>query len=364
MSTAAVTQTSTSADLWDAVVARNSRFDGALFYGVSTTHIYCRPSCASRRPKPENVQFFFDPDSAEQAGFRACKRCHPREQSASGKLQIVRNVCRAVEKNVDSPVPMRQLSVELNMHPAALDRAFKQSTGITIKQYAEARRLSLFKTALRFRRDVTTALYEAGYNSSSRVYEHSNAKLGMTPAAYSKGGNGARIRYAVASYSAGRALLAVTDKGVCSVKLGDDPARLVRELEGEYPKAELIHADGDLREWMSNLLRRLEGEVDLPELPVDVRVTAFQRRVYEALKRIPAGETRTYSQIAKKLGGESGRRAVARACATNNVAVFIPCHRVVRSDGGMGGYRWGIDRKEALLAQEKTKSAKDSKTKE
>src|SRR5213082_371107 len=285
MSTAAVTQISNPAELWDAVVARNRKFDGALYYGVSTTRIYCRPSCPSRRPKPENVQFFFDPDSAEQAGFRACKRCHPREQSASGKLQIVRNVCRAVEKNVDSPVPMRQLSVELNMHPAALDRAFKQSTGITIKQYAEARRLSLFKTALRFGRDVTTAIYEAGYNSSSRVYEHSNAKLGMTPAAYSKGGNGARIRYAIAPYSAGKALLAVTDKGVCSVKLGDDPARLRHELEGEYPKAELIDADNDLSAWMNNLLGRLEGQVNLPELPIDVQATTFQRRVYEELKR-------------------------------------------------------------------------------
>src|SRR5438270_8465915 len=349
MSTAAVMQSSNPAELWDAVVARNRKFDGAVYYGVSTTSIYCRPSCPSRRPKPENVQFFFDPESAERAGFRACLRCKPRELPGSRKLLLVRNVCRTVEKNVDSPLPMKQLSAELKISAATLDRAFKQSTGITIKQYAEARRLSLFKTALRFRRDVTTALYEAGYNSSSRVYEHSNAKLGMTPAAYSKGGNGARIRYAVAPYSAGRALLAVTDKGVCSVKLGDDPARLVRELEGEYPKAELVHTDGELREWMSNLLRRLEGEVDLPELPVDVRTTAFQRRVYEELKRIPAGETRTYSQIAKKLGGESGRRAVARACATNQVAVLIPCHRVVRTDGGLGGFRWGLKRKEELL---------------
>jgi len=357
MSTAAM-QATNPAELWDAVVARNRKFDGALFYAVTSTRIYCRPSCPSRRPKPENVQFFFDPDSAEQAGFRACKRCHPRQQSGAGKLQLVRNVCRAVESNVDSPLPMKQLSAELKMQPAMLDRAFKQSTGITIKQYAEARRLSLFKTALRFRQDVTSAIYEAGYNSSSRIYEHSNAKLGMTPAAYSKGGNGARIRYAIAPYSVGKALLAVTDKGVCSVKLGDDPQRLVRELEGEYPKAELIHADGDLGEWMSNLLRRLEGEVDLPELPMDVRATAFQKRVYDQLKCIPAGETRTYSQIAKTLGGESGRRAVARACATNNLAVLIPCHRVVRSDGGMGGYRWGIPRKEALLADERAKSAK------
>src|SRR5436305_2635901 len=296
MTTAAVAAHN-PAELWDAVVAHNRSFDGALYYGVSTTRIYCRPSCPSRRPQPENVQFFFDPDSAEQAGFRACKRCHPREQSGAGKLQLVRNVCRAVENNVDSPLPMKQLSAELKMNAGTLDRAFKQSTGITIKQYAEARRLSLFKTALRFRQDVTTAIYEAGYNSSSRVYEHSNAKLGMTPAAYGKGGDGVRIRYAIAPYSAGRALLAVTEKGICGVKLGQDPARLVRELEGEYPKAELVHADGELRDRISNLSRRLEGEVDLPELPIDVRATSFQRRVYEELKRIPAGETRTYSQI-------------------------------------------------------------------
>jgi AraC family transcriptional regulator of adaptative response/methylated-DNA-[protein]-cysteine methyltransferase len=357
--TTAVMAAHNPTELWDAVVARNRKFDGALFYGVGTTGVYCRPSCPARRPKPENVQFFFDPDSAEQAGFRACKRCRPRDltqKNGNGKLEIVRNVCRAVEQNVDSPMPMKQLSGELRMHPAALDRAFKQTTGITIKQYAEARRLSLFKTSLRFGRDVTTAIYEAGYNSSSRVYEHANKRLGMTPAAYGKGGNGARIRYAIAPYSAGKALLAVTDKGVCSVKLGHDSAKLVQELEGEFPKAELIHADIDLREWMSNLLRRLEGKVELPELPIDVRATAFQRRVYDELKRIPAGETRTYSQIAKTLGSESGRRAVARACATNEVAVLIPCHRVVRSDGGMGGFRWGIERKEDLLARERAKS--------
>lgn len=354
--TSAAIAVQNSEHLWDAVVARNRRFDGALFYGVGTTRIYCRPSCPSRRPKPENVQFFFDPDSAEQAGFRACKRCRPRDpktEQASGKLELVRNVCRAVERNVDSPLPMKQLGGELKMNPATLDRAFKQTTGITIKQYAEARRLSLFKTALRFGRDVTTAIYEAGYNSSSRVYEHANSRLGMTPAAYGKGGNGAQIRYAIAPYSAGKALLAVTDKGVCSVKLGDDPGKLVGELEGEFPKAELIRTDSELGNWMSNLLRRLEGEVELPDLPIDVQATAFQRRVYEELKRIPAGETRTYSQIAKKLGGESGRRAVARACATNEVAVLIPCHRVVRSDGGMGGYRWGLSRKEELLEREK-----------
>ncbi|MBV9147959.1 MAG: bifunctional DNA-binding transcriptional regulator/O6-methylguanine-DNA methyltransferase Ada [Acidobacteria bacterium] len=342
--------------LWDAVVARNRKFDGALYYGVATTHIYCRPSCASRRPKPENVQFFFDPESAESAGFRACKRCHPREIDKTGNstgLQLVREVCRAVERNVDSPLPMKRLSGDLKMHPATLDRHFKQNTGITIKQYAQARRLSLFKTALRFGRDVTTAIYEAGYNSSSRVYEHANAKLGMTPSAYSKGGNGARIRYAIAPYAAGKALLGVTDKGVCSVKLGDDTARLVRELEGEFPKAELIRADRELGDWMSNLLRRLEGDVNLPELPIDVQATAFQRRVYEELKRIPAGETRTYSQVAANLDGELGRRAVARACATNSVAVLIPCHRVVRNDGGMGGYRWGLKRKEELLARER-----------
>ena len=356
--TTAVIAAHNPAALWDAVVARNRKFDGALFYGVNTTHVYCRPSCPSRRPKPENVQFFFDPDSAEHAGFRACKRCRPREQSGSGKLELVRNVCRVVERNIDSPMPMKQLSAELRINAATLDRAFKQSTGITIKQYAEARRLSLFKTALRFGRDVTTAIYDAGYNSSSRVYEKANAKLGMTPATYSKGGSGTRIRYAVASYSAGKALLAVTNKGVCSVKLGDDPARLARELEGEYPKAEIIHADDELRDWISILLRRLEGDVNLPELPIDVQATAFQRRVYAELKRIPAGETRTYSQIAKRLGSESGRRAVARACATNEVAVLIPCHRVVRSDGGMGGYRWGLNRKESLLAQEREKSAK------
>ncbi len=354
MSSAAISQPTN--DLWNAVVARNRKFDGAVFYAVKSTHIYCRPSCPSRRPHPENVQFFFDPEAAEQAGFRACKRCRPREKSEAGvRLQLVRSVCRAIERSVDSPPPLKQLAMELKLHPAKLRRDFKQSTGVTLKQYVAARQLSLFKTALRFRPDVTTAIYEAGYNSSSRIYENIKAKLGMTPAVYGQGGNGVRIRYSISTYSGGKALLAVTDKGICSVKLGDDPAKLVRELQGEYTKAEIIRADGEFSEWTANLLRRLEGDVDLPDLPVDVRTTAFQRRVYEELKSIPAGETRTYSEIAKKLGGESGRRAVARACATNEVAVLIPCHRVVRSDGGMGGYRWGLARKERLLEQERAK---------
>jgi AraC family transcriptional regulator of adaptative response/methylated-DNA-[protein]-cysteine methyltransferase len=340
-------------ELWDAVVGRNRRFDGAIFYAVRSTKIYCRPSCPSRRPKPENVRFFFDPDSAEQAGFRACRRCHPREIPGDERLEIVRKVCGAIERSIDSPPPVRQLAAELQVTAIVLQRAFRQSTGVTLKQYADARRLSLFKTSLRFGRDVTTAIYEAGYNSSSRVYESADRKLGMTPAMYAGGGPGARIRYAIAPYSAGKALLAVTDKGVCSVKLGDDAERLVHELAGEYPKADIENAGDGLSEWMSNLLKRLEGDVSLPDLPLDVRATAFQRRVYEELKRIPAGETRTYSQIAKRLGDERGRRAVARACATNNVAVLIPCHRVVRSDGGMGGYRWGLKRKEVLLAGEK-----------
>jgi AraC family transcriptional regulator of adaptative response/methylated-DNA-[protein]-cysteine methyltransferase len=265
----------------------------------------------------------------------------------------VRNVCRAIERSVDSPPPLKQLALELKLHPAKLQRDFKQSTGITLKQYVAARQLSLFKTALRFRPDVTTAIYEAGYNSSSRIYENINSKLGMTPAVYGQGGSGVRIRYSIASYSGGKALLAVTEKGICSVKLGDDSAALVHELQGEYAKADIVQADRELADWTKNLLRRLDGEVDLPELPVDVRITSFQRRVYEELKHIPAGETRTYTQIAKKLGAESGRRAVARACATNAVAVLIPCHRVVRSDGGLGGYRWGLSRKERLLEQER-----------
>lgn len=350
--TTAATVSHNPQELWEAIVAKNRRFDGALFYGVSSTHIYCRPSCPSKRPKPQNVQFFFDPETAEHAGFRACKRCRPR-QIESGNHDLVRKVCRFVEQNIDSALPLAQLSAQLSVPVAALERGFKRDTGITIKQYAEARRLSLFKTALRFGRDVTTAIYEAGYNSSSRVYEHSNTRLGMTPATYGQGGAGARIRYAIAPYSGGKALLAVTDKGVCSVKMGDKEDLLLRELEGEFPKSELTAAGDDLHDWMDNLLRRLEGQVDLPDLPIDVQATSFQRRVYQELKRIPAGETRTYSQIAKKLGNESGRRAVARACATNNVAVLIPCHRVVRTDGAMGGYRWGLERKEDLLKKEK-----------
>jgi AraC family transcriptional regulator of adaptative response/methylated-DNA-[protein]-cysteine methyltransferase len=363
MSSVALTAPATS-DLWNAVVARNRKFDGAIFYGVSSTGIYCMPSCPSRRPKPENVRFFFAPEAAENAGFRACKRCNPGQKPpVNVHLQLVRSVCSAIERSVDSPPPLKQLAQELKLHPAKLQRDFRQRTGVTVKQYVAARQLSLFKTALRFNPDVTTAIYEAGYNSSSRIYENVTSKLGMTPAVYGKGGNGVRIRYSVCSYSGGKALLAVTEKGICSVKLGDNPAKLVQELQGEYARADVIQADGELADWTANLLRRLEGEIDLPELPVDVRTTAFQRRVYEELKRIAPGETRTYSEIAKTMGNESGRRAVARACATNEVAVLIPCHRVVRSDGGLGGYRWGLGRKHELLERERAAISGDNKQK-
>jgi AraC family transcriptional regulator of adaptative response/methylated-DNA-[protein]-cysteine methyltransferase len=346
-------ETGTSPE-WQAILERDARFDGVVYYGVRSTGIYCKPSCPSRKPKSSNVQLFFDANEAERAGFRACLRCHPKESGKTNEqVEIVRAICRHIENNIEGSLTLRELGWKSGFDPTHLQKVFKRVTGVTPRQYIEARRLSAFKLELRVnRRDVTNATYEVGYGSSSRVYERAAEHIGMTPATYRKGAPGVHIRYAIGDCSLGRILLAATDKGICCVKVGDSDSMLLKEFYAEFPKAEVAREQDSLGNWLRALISEVEGKSETIALPVDIQLTAFQRRVYEALRRIPRGETRSYSQLAVELGNPRGCRAVARACATNPVAIVIPCHRVVGADGKLTGYRWGVERKKALLKQE------------
>lgn len=340
--------------LWRAVLDRDRGLDGAFVYGVRTTGIYCRPSCPSRRPKRRAVvRFFAHPDAAERAGFRACRRCHPREAAAADPwVERVRCACEYIEANPESQTRLATLAARLRCSPHHLQRTFKRIVGVSPKQYAEACRSGRVRQRLKEGQPVADALYEAGYGSSSRLYERAPAELGMTPAAYRTGGAGARIQYTIADSPLGRLLVAATPRGICSVKLGNGDRTLEAELRREYAAAEIARDDARLAPAVRALLAHLSGRQPHLDLPVDVRATAFQWRVWQELKAIPYGATRSYRDIARRIGNEKAVRAVARACATNPVAVVIPCHRVVQQNGGAGGYRWGVPRKEALLAQE------------
>lgn len=348
--------------MWRAVEARDAGADGAFVFAVTTTGIYCRPSCPARRPKRSNVRFFGTPTLAEGAGFRACRRCRP-DAGAEADPQVarVRRACalidRALEEGAERLPTLEELAARLGGSPHHLQRTFKRVTGVSPAQYADARRLARLKRSLKQGEEVTHALYDAGYGASSRLYERAPGQLGMTPAAYAKGGKGARIAWAAAPSPLGLIMAAATEKGVCFLSLGDDEAALLAELGREFPDAELARDDAVLAQWLRRALAYLEGRTPHLELPLDVRATAFQRRVWEELMRIPAGETRTYTQLAERLlGNPKARRAVARACATNPVSLAIPCHRVLREDGGLGGYRWGLQRKRALLDAERRRA--------
>jgi AraC family transcriptional regulator, regulatory protein of adaptative response / methylated-DNA-[protein]-cysteine methyltransferase len=328
---------------WHAVLARDRRFDGAFVYAVRSTGIYCRPSCASRRPRRTQVTFFPIPEAAEREGFRACRRCHPAD--ANGRdpaVALVREACRAIAGGARPRGDSRRLA-----------RAFKRVLGITPRAYAEARRVSRFKQELKRRKRVSPALYEAGYSSTSRVYEHAHEHLGMTPATYARGGAGIGIAYITVPTSLGCLLVAATERGVCRVALGDSDAALEAELIAEFPAARVARdKSGKLHGWVAAMLGYLDGSEPDLDLPLDIRATAFQRRVWQELQKIPFGQTRTYAEVAQAIGQPKATRAVARACATNPAAFVIPCHRVVREDGDLGGYRWGVERKKALLDME------------
>ena len=340
-------------DFWQAVLQRDRQRDGTFVYAVRSTGIYCRPSCPSRRPQREQVQFFARPAQAEQAGFRACRRCHPNgDAPADPLLHIVEQVCRVLAELGDKPPTLDELARQFHVSPSHLQRAFKRIVGVSPRQYADEQRLGRFKQQLKEGEPVTHALYESGYGSSSTVYEQTVTQLGMTPTAYKSGGVDARIVYSVAPCLLGQLLVAATERGVCAVRLGDSEVTLETALRDEFPAAVIERDDEQIHSTMAMLHDHLRGEQPHLDLPLDIRATAFQRRVWEALRAIPYGSTRSYRDVAEAIGQPKAVRAVARACATNPVALVVPCHRVVGSDGSMSGYRWGVERKRALLEQE------------
>ena len=337
---------------WAAVVGRDRGADGQFVYAVRTTGIYCRPGCPSRPPKPENVTFFATPAAAAAAGFRPCQRCRPETTSLAVRQQaIISDLCRGIEQ-AEQPPTLAQLAARAGLSPHHLHRLFKARTGLTPHAYASAVRAGRLRAALHNNDRVTDAIYAAGYNTGSRGYAESDALLGMTPGVYRAGGARQEIRFASGPCSLGCVLVARSARGLCAILLGDEPAALVRDLEQRFPAARLLADDAELAQQLAEVVRFVDAPQSGLDLPLDIRGTAFQQRVWQALRAIPPGRTASYSEIAERLGAPQAVRAVAGACAANALAVAIPCHRVVRSDGGLAGYRWGIERKRALLARE------------
>ena len=337
---------------WAQVIARDAAADGSFVYSVKTTGVYCRPSCPARPARPENVAFHATPAAAERAGFRACKRCKPNAASLGEEHAAkVAELCRYLEA-ADAIPTLDELAAHAGWSAYHLHRVFKAVTGLTPRAYAEAHRAERVREELRTSRSVTEAIYGAGYNSNGRFYAATNEMLGMTPTAYRAGGESAEIRFAVGECSLGAILVARSARGVCAIALGDDPDVLVRELQDRFPRAALIGDDSDFEA----LVARVVGLVEAPrvgaDLPLDVRGTAFQQRVWRALREVPAGTTISYTELAKRIGAPRSVRAVAQACGANPLAVAIPCHRVVRKAGDLSGYRWGVERKRELLARE------------
>lgn len=337
---------------WISVMARTPQADGQFFYAVKTTGVYCRPSCASRTPRPENVCFFQTTTDAERAGFRPCQRCKPEQRSIGERhVVMVANLCRQIE-SAETPPKLETLAQSAQMSSSHLHRIFKAVTGLSPKAYATAHRGKKLRDELTRGGSVTEAIYEAGYNSSGRFYEQSNRLLGMTPTRFRAGGVDTLMRFAVGQCALGAVLVAASERGICAIFIGDDPDALARELQDRFPKAHIIGNDSAFE----RLVARVIGFVDTPkpgfELPLDIRGTAFQQRVWQALREIPAGSTASYTEIARRIGAPTAARAVAGACAANALAVAIPCHRVVRNDGTLSGYRWGVERKRVLLERE------------
>ena len=337
---------------WARIVARDKTADGQLWNSVSTTGVYCRPSCPSRLPNPRNVRIHDSLESARATGLRPCKRCHPDGPSIdAGNAALVAKACRMIAESEAEP-SLEALADAIGRSPSHLHRIFKGVTGLTPKEYAAAHRAKKVRRGLSSGHNVTETIYDAGFNSSGRFYERSTDMLGMTPSQYRAGGTNEEIRFAVGQTSLGALLVASSTKGVAAILLGGDPDELVRDLQDRFPKAHLVGGDRDYE----RLVARVVGFVEAPgiglDLPLDVRGTVFQQRVWKALREIPAGETVSYAELARRIGSPGAVRAVANACAANNLAVAIPCHRVVRNDGGLSGYAWGVERKAALLRKE------------
>jgi AraC family transcriptional regulator, regulatory protein of adaptative response / methylated-DNA-[protein]-cysteine methyltransferase len=337
---------------WVAVLARDASHDGEFFFGVSSTGVYCRPSCPAKRPRRENVTFFRRPEEAEKAGYRACLRCRPRAVGRNPQTEMVKQICRYIEQHLDEPVTLERLGAAFGQSPFHLQKTFKKTLGITPRAYADSCRMGLLKRNLQSGRSVTHALYDAGYSSSSRLYERTASQLGMTPDKYRRGAIAATIRYTCTDSPLGRMLIAATEKGICAIQFADSDDELAEGLKREFPFAVRKRDDESMRSWTSTLLSQIAGHKLNRSLPLDIQATAFQRRVWAHLQSLPFGTTQSYGQVAKAIGQPTAARAVARACATNRLAVAIPCHRVVREDGEMGGYRWGVERKRALLLLE------------
>ena len=360
MATMAIERPTTSVqlsddDAWHAVETRDEQYDGQFVYAVKTTGVYCRPSCASRRALRANVTFFSEPHDAERAGFRACLRCEPRaehtERTGAAAVERARSF---LDAHTDRTVSLGELATHVGLSASHLQRSFKRVLGVSPKEYQDARRVNEFKSRLRAGDTVSRATYEAGFGSSSRIYERADALLGMTPASFRRGGAGMRIAYTIADSPVGRVLVGTTDRGVCAVELGATDADVERALRADFPNATIERGDTEDQAWVRAVLDRIHEPAGASSrVPLDVSGTAFQWMVWKALQAIPAGERRTYSEIARAIGRPTAARAVARACATNRVAVVIPCHRVVREGGEVSGYKWGADRKRRLLEREK-----------
>lgn len=353
-----------SEQCWRAIFHRDARFDGLLVYGVRSTGIYCRPSCPARRPSKDQVVLFSSPKAAESSGFRPCRRCHPEEgENREPPKAWIEKLCRDLE-NEDFPeraMTFQAIASKIGVRPDHLSRSFKDHIGISPRQYREACRQERFRHLTRKHRSVTRALYEAGFGSSSRLYEKGCARFGMTPGTYQRGAEGLRIHYSIVDCFLGRLLVAATEKGICRVSLDEDDKNLERRLFQEFPAAEIHRGGTWLDGWIRSILAHLEGKKPRLDLPLDIQATAFQWRVFEALRSIPYGETRCYEEIARAVGKPKALRAVGRACASNPAPLIIPCHRVIRKRGDPGGYRWGVERKKALLAREKKEKAKTRK---
>lgn len=339
---------------WRAVLRRDPRYDARLVFGVCSTCIYCRPGCPAPRPFRSRIEFFATPAEAEAAGFRACRRCAPQAAAAlQPAATLARRVRDYLDEHFEDAPPLEELARRFHRSAWHLQRTFKAATGMSPRQYCAMLRVQRFKGLVKQGAPLSAAIYEAGYGSSSRVYEKSARQLGMTPGSYRKGGAGEVIRFAVAACPLGKLLVAATQRGICRISMGDRASKLEEDLRAEFPRAAIRRGDDELRTWLAPLLARLEGRPVRLDLPLDLRATAFQCRVWQALQDIPYGQTRSYSQIAEQMGKPTATRAVARACATNPAAIVVPCHRVVRKDGDPGGYRWGLERKFTLLGLER-----------
>lgn len=347
----------TDTDRWTAVANRDRNADGHFVYGVSTTGVYCRPWCASRLPSRKNVAFFRTSSEARDAGFRGCRRCDPAGESPlRRRAEVIARAIRSIEASRKAP-SLAELAREAGMSPSHFRRSFEAATGLSPKRYSSAVAGGRIRRALDSEPSVSSAVFAAGYEAPSRFYAEAHRRLGMSPGAYRRGGPGEVLRIAVAESSLGTVLVAATDRGVCAVELGSDPEHLLSAFQDRYPAARVIGGDSAFESVVARVITAVEDPGAVPELPLDIRGTAFQETVWATLRAIPAGETRTYSEVAEAIGRPKAARAVAGACASNEIGVLVPCHRVVRTDGGLGGYRWGIERKARLLRRERDRTA-------